>query len=129
MADKVRHLPMRGGWVAFAEAMRERAAFSGGGGPCHGCPKIPGVPMFTTGKLDEGWYESVAEADYVVYSYQTPIAWHIPGMHAWMVPETRYQNDEGKPSKTTTRHQNMIRTAAQVVAAEEQQAADYIAGV
>lgn len=49
---------------------------------------------------------------YVVYSYNTPIAWHVEieesehdfGADYWVVPDTRY-------SVTTSRHQNKIRTA------------------
>lgn len=45
---------------------------------------------------------------YVVYSYDTPIAWcpaHKYGM--WTVPAARY-------SRTTTRHQNRVRLAVAV---------------
>lgn len=68
------------------------------GGPCPG-----GVEAWSRGRLAAEWYESVARADYVVWSYATPIAWRIPG-EGWVIPDDGY-------SVTTTRHQNKIRTA------------------
>lgn len=41
--------------------------------------------------------------DFIVYSYQTPIAWHSKDT-GWEVPDHRY-------SVTTTRHQNVVRRA------------------
>jgi len=40
--------------------------------------------------------------DFVIYSYATPIAWHACG--GWIAPPVEY-------SKTTTQHQNVIKTA------------------
>lgn len=37
---------------------------------------------------------------YVVHSYATPIAWHANGV--WVMPDVKY-------SRTTTRHQNIVR--------------------
>lgn len=45
---------------------------------------------------------AVSTADYVVYSYSTPIAWCIGG--AWVIPCESY-------SVTTTKHQNIVRRA------------------
>ena len=45
---------------------------------------------------------AVAHADYLVYSYATPIAWHVGG--SWVIPFESY-------SATTTRHQNLVRSA------------------
>lgn len=42
----------------------------------------------------------VGSADYVIYSYETPIAWRIDG--DWTVPDVRY-------SATTSRHQSLVR--------------------
>lgn len=43
--------------------------------------------------------------DYVVYSYETPIAWHRTGEgHGWMLVETKF-------SRTTSRHQSTLRLA------------------
>ena len=45
---------------------------------------------------------AVENADYVVYSYATPIAWHVSG--SWVVPLEKF-------SVTTTRHQFYVREA------------------
>ena len=39
------------------------------------------------------------DPDYVVWSYQTPIAWH--GRHGWTVPPVKY-------SQTTLRHKQHV---------------------
>lgn len=64
-----------------------------------------------TGRLPEDWRQVFKEdsPDYVVYSYATPIAWHVPddgddGGARWVIPDVKY-------SPTTTRHQNLVRTA------------------
>lgn len=43
-----------------------------------------------------------ADADYIVYSYATPIAWH--GKDGWTVPDALY-------SATTSKHQGLVRSA------------------
>lgn len=74
-------------------------------------------PGWRWGRLDDKYRESVKQADYVVYSYSTPIAWHInpysdtpptsddeyPGGY-WVMPDDTY-------SPTTSRHQSIVRTA------------------
>lgn len=60
--------------------------------------------------VDTGWLGVVratalnlADADYVIYSYATPIAWHTH-YGLWVVPDVKY-------SVTTTRHQSLVRDA------------------
>ena len=59
------------------------------------------------GRLPSDWARTLTArrdvVDYVVYSYATPIAWHDKEA-GWIIPDEHY-------SVTTTRHQNMIRTA------------------
>jgi hypothetical protein len=43
------------------------------------------------------------EIDYVVYSYGTPIAWHIEDGE-WIIPDDKY-------SVTTSNHQGVVRRA------------------
>lgn len=50
-----------------------------------------------------GYSWGVTAADYIVWSYRTPIAWRV-GTH-WLIPDIRY-------SATTSRHQALLRTAA-----------------
>jgi hypothetical protein len=63
------------------------------------------------GELPEEWQEIYHQdqPDYVVFSYRTPIAWHVPddsddGGERWVVPDIKY-------SATTTRHQRLVLTA------------------
>lgn len=51
------------------------------------------------GRLDNEYRESASKADYVIYSYGTPIAWHGPD--GWNFPDEKY-------SVTTSRHQSKI---------------------
>ena len=52
------------------------------------------------------WRADHGKIDYVVYSFQTPIAWHVTGVgyDEWVYPNVRY-------SRRTSGHQNKIRTA------------------
>lgn len=50
----------------------------------------------------EAFMDSIADIEYTIYSYSTPIAWRIDGV--WIIPDVKY-------SVTTTRHQNKIRVA------------------
>lgn len=58
------------------------------------------------GRLDDKYRVSVGQADYVVYSYATPIAWHMSDgkYNYWVMPDESY-------SATTSRHQSITRTA------------------
>ena len=50
------------------------------------------------------WLADQDKIDYVVYSYNTPIAWHVKSatFNEWIYPDVRY-------SPTTGRHQSKIR--------------------
>jgi hypothetical protein len=61
-----------------------------------------------TGVLPREFYDTVKDADYVVYSYATPIAWHVPGMTNWVFPGVKY-------SRTTSHHQSRVRNALRFV--------------
>lgn len=52
------------------------------------------------------WRADYDKIDYVVYSYNTPIAWHVNGtaVSEWVYPVVKY-------SPTTSAHQSKIRTA------------------
>jgi hypothetical protein len=59
-----------------------------------------------TGDLPGPWRAlfHATNYNYVVASYNTPIAWHDADAGEWVVPEVRY-------SATTTRHQRVLSTA------------------
>src|SRR5687768_2943852 len=63
-------------------------------------------PYGSYGQLSVVYYESVKHADYVVYSYDTPIAWLTYGM--WHMPDKKY-------SVSTSKHQGKISTALSVM--------------
>lgn len=76
-------------------------------------------PTFTTGRLAEVMTDTdyriasgqLGSAQFVIYSYATPIAW-LTHDGAWIVPDARY-------SRTTGRHQSYLyalRTAQSVSA-------------
>lgn len=57
------------------------------------------------------WRADQGVIDYVVYSYRTPIAWHVTaptGVREWIYPDVRY-------SRTTSGHQNKIRAALRLL--------------
>lgn len=87
------------GWWEYRDVLKERENFS-----TYGKLKGRSGPAgWEWGRLPYDYRESVKRADYVVYSYSTPIAWHVPG-EGWVVPDEKY-------SVTTTIHQNKIRVA------------------
>lgn len=104
MATKLR---AKGPWWELSPYVRGREAFKTGGALSAVGPQMPGY--WAEGRLHPVFFRSLAQADYVVYSYGTPIAWHLRGDYAaeagytWIVPDVKY-------SVTTTAHQNKIRT-------------------
>ncbi len=56
------------------------------------------------GRLPKQYWESVNHADYVIYSYSTPIAWHDYYQDKWVMPDEKY-------SATTSDHQSLVCTA------------------
>lgn len=70
--------------------------------------KVPGEGCRSYGELPYTYIADVQKADYVVYSYATPIGWHTPEKHnpagRWTVPSLKY-------SQSTSRHQNIVRGA------------------
>jgi hypothetical protein len=60
--------------------------------------KIGRLNEYEAGKL----YENVETFDYVVFSYDTPIAWH--SADGWYVVEQKF-------SMTTSKHQGIVRRA------------------
>lgn len=66
----------------------------------------PGPPE-TMGYLPHEWHESASKAEYVIMSYNTPIAWYRrssrSGPPIWTVPDVRY-------SQTTSVQQGNVRS-------------------
>lgn len=69
-----------------------------------------GLGYLGTGRLPLEWQGDACSADYVVLSWQTPIAWRLPGGW-WVRPLVKY-------SITTTRHQTTVDGAIGYVTSE-----------
>lgn len=97
-------LRVRGGnHYAYADVLRRRADFN----PESAALRGREGDDVSYGRLPLEYRADVAGAEYVVYSYGTPIAWTCDGA-PWTVPAESY-------SLTTTRHQNVIRAALDVL--------------
>lgn len=96
----------KSGWEHYARTLDAGLPFRTSGDFC-GAPVRPGTTDI--GRLDTEWRASVDRADYIVWSWWTPIAWRIPG-EGWVIPAagTFGQNVE---TMSTVRHINKIRTA------------------
>ena|SRR5882757_6973427 len=96
-------LTTRDSFAKFADVLQAREAFKTSGSLNGG----PVTVLYTTGRLSEDLVQSARSADYVVWSYATPIAWHLAA-DGWVVPEVSY-------SVTTSRQQGKIRAAVSVM--------------
>lgn len=100
-------LKVNGLWTQFLQPLRERTQFR-----THGALYgVPG-PVRSIGMLPQEYRPSAADADYVVYSWDTPIAWHT--QNGWHMPDVRY-------SVSTSKQQSRIRTALSVIEQEEEE--------
>lgn len=109
------------GWWVFSPYIRNREAFNTYGAMM----AVANVRYTHYGQLPDEYTDSVRRATYVVYSYQTPIAWYVPctcnGMSfianrwvftreckckftGWTVPLVKY-------SATTSVHQGKVRAS------------------
>lgn len=95
---RLNKLPTRS--TAVQNAIAKRQTFT-----THGAMRGEVGEVSTVGQLDRKWRASVARATYVVYSYETPIAWVDRETNTWVIPSDKY-------SVTTTRHQHTARMGA-----------------
>lgn len=106
-------LKVNGSWMQFLEPLCSLEPFDTHGA-LYGIKGIGGH-----GRLPVEYHDSYKNADYVVYSYNTPIAWHVPNRNegwelgngepapaepGWVTPDEKY-------SVTTSKHQGRIFTA------------------
>lgn len=99
-------LQARGIWTQFVRPLRERLQFSTNGA----LTGVQGAPR-TYGELPVKYRYSAAKADYVVYSFDTPIAWHTAA--GWRMPPVSY-------SPITSRHQSKINMALSQIEEENE---------
>lgn len=137
MATKVR-LTTRDSFFKFADVLRARQDFS-----TAGALRGEAGPAVYVGRLAPEYRDSARNADYVVYSYDTPIAWFLPfdsedsfgsktplpsGLHGCLAGQWEHKFNFQKDgfegwwvvpdesySVTTSRHQGKIRTAISVL--------------
>lgn len=126
MRSTVKRVTTRESFYVYADLMDRRLDFKTGGalrgeatpegyyGSFGEMPYAFRVQLNSHGHYTNDEYETLNAdlrdfVDYVVYSYQTPIALHITrGADSfWVCPETHY-------SQTTSCHQGRINTAASV---------------
>lgn len=92
-----------------APAIAERLPFRTYGSLRGDCPPEDAMTHHDLGRLDRDHGNRLMldylskRLTFVVYSYATPIAWHRDDV-GWYVPDERY-------SRTTSRHQSLVRQA------------------
>jgi len=96
----------RDGWWRLADILAAGRPFANTTGSLRGirhdgsCPPSLGrLPVTDTARLRR----DLPRVDMIIYSYATPIAWHVTG-RGWTVPDASY-------SRTTSRHQSLVRVA------------------
>lgn len=112
-------LTVSGSWTQFVAPLRNKTDFT-----THGSLKGTSSDSISFGKLPREFWFSAEQSDYVVYSYSTPIAWHVasssdvpasgstnahlydvdPNGGVWVIPTHKY-------SVTTSRQLGRIHTA------------------
>lgn len=96
-------LTTRSSWMDFRDALEAGQDFTTSGAlSAKATPNGAVRGGYTLGHLPREFHASVADADFIVYSYATPIAWRTQGQ--WHIPNVKY-------SATTSRHQSRIFTA------------------
>lgn len=103
-------LKINGSWTQFLEPIRHLEPFDTSTGSLFGVLLPAGMLSRPhPGRLSEEWIGDLKrpDVDYVIVSYQTPIAWHHSTDDEWVMPEDRY-------STSTSKHQGRIRTALSV---------------
>lgn len=91
----------------IAQAMNKRDPFRKGNISAEWTiyPNHGQLPKEWATKLDESIQETQPSKTYIVFSYQTPIAW-LENNQTWTIPDVSY-------STTTKHHQHVIMVATQ----------------
>ena len=100
------------GWMDYRDVIERRGAFEARNMCGYPVAELPPTHSYTStdhgpsmahwGILPAEWRDSVRQATYVIFSYETPIAWLTPG--GWVVPPVKY-------SPTTSGHQSTAEKA------------------
>lgn len=98
----MRKLAVRSPWWVFADILANYSEFDTYGALSGRSVEIGHA---TRGRLPQEFWANLATAPYVVYSYETPIAWLNSRNVEWVAPDVKY-------SRTTSAHQSKISLAA-----------------
>lgn len=102
MAKRAKYLVNSGWWNLHEILVGEPQEFNPDSATLRGRKGAPvSFGMLPRGEHGGIW-NAAAGADYVIYSYATPVAWRSAG--TWHVPPFRY-------SVTTSKHVGRVRTA------------------
>jgi hypothetical protein len=107
--SEIAQLTAKGPWGKFADVLDALRPFKTYGklkGVLSPLATEPGYLRSRNEAAANLWRADFDKIDYVVYSYNTPIAWHVTTdtFSEWIFPEVKY-------SRTTSAHQTKIRTA------------------
>lgn len=89
------------GWWRLRDLIASRSQIVTGGA-FSGGPVTPGASI-DRGQLSDSYWPCLSHADYIIWSFETPIAWHTTDS-VWHQPHERY-------SVTTLRHQSQCAVA------------------
>lgn len=96
-------MPLRTSNKKAVDLIRDRIAFTGSN--FHGVIPSPDPNQIVMGEYaGQPIADDIKYAEYIVYSYSTPIAWFYGG--GWSVVSDRF-------SSSTSRHQSIVRRATQ----------------
>lgn len=95
-------LTTRKGFYPYVSVLASLAPFKTHGSLCGEPTSLRSFQGYSAGRLPTEYTDSVNDADYVIFSYATPIAWHTPS--GWVVPDVKY-------SVSTSKQQTLIRAA------------------
>jgi hypothetical protein len=92
------------GWWRVRDAIKYGMQFENSSRTFRGSPVTCEPSQILRGELADGYWDAMqlGRPDYVVWSYETPIAWRVGG--CWVTPDENY-------SPTTCYHQSQINTA------------------
>lgn len=92
---------IRSSWMDYRDVLEAGEDFDTSGS-LRGRREGWGASLVWGHRLPAEYHASARAADYVVYSYATPIAWRTQGQ--WVTPDVKY-------SVTTSRQQSTVFTA------------------
>ena len=91
-------------FLAYSALIAARQAFDAGhlyGYPVHPVTRDPKYGWHGYGNLPERFQVYLTGADYMIFSYATPVAWHVPALYeggsaVWIMPAVTYSVSTGK---------------------------------